>query len=195
MKKITIIKHIAILGMTAALLLGLPNQAFANTARSSASLAASTVQPIMQKDDNRAEILEAYLRRYNSPLTSHAHTFVEEADKQQINWKWVVAIAGVESYFGQQIPPYSYNGWGYGVYGTNVRRFNSWDDGIATVSKALRDDYINNWGAKNIYQVGSKYAADPAWANKVTHFVTELDAFENEFEIRSNNNKSLSISL
>jgi len=193
MKKL--VTNIITFGLAAAILLAVPSQAFANTARSSASLAKKPMAvAIQKKKDNRAEILELYLKRYNSPLVPHAKTFVEEADKQHISWKWVVSIAGVESYFGQQIPPYSYNGWGYGVYGNNVRNFASWDDGITTVSKALRDDYLNKWGATNIYEVGHIYAADPAWANKVTHFITELDAFEKDFETRDSNT-SLSISL
>lgn len=166
-------------------------QAVAKTARSSASFASTkVVQAQPQKEDNRAKILEAYLKKYNSPLATHAQTFIDEADKNDLDWKWVAAIAGVESYFGQQIPPYSYNAWGYGVYGNNVRRFASWDDGIATVSKALREDYIDSWGASNIYQVGSFYAADKAWANKVTRFITELDKFEQQHR-----NNALPISL
>jgi hypothetical protein len=165
------------------------NQAYATTARSSAALATSSVfQP--QQEDKRAKILEDYLNSYNSPLAPYAQTFVDEADKNKIDWKWVAAISGVESYFGQQIPGYSYNAWGYGVYGNNVRRFSSWNDGIAVVSKALREDYINSWGATNIYQIGSLYAADRSWANKVTHFKDELDTFE-----INSRNKTLHISL
>lgn len=129
------------------------------------------------KKDNRAEMLEAYLKSYGSPLAPHAKTFVEEADKNNIDWRIVPAITGVESYYGQMIPPYSFNGWGYGVYGNNVRRFASWDEGIAIVTQALRTDYMDTWGATNVYEIGSHYAADPAWANKVTRFMNEIDGF------------------
>ena len=169
--------------------LALPPVAQATTARTSAAL----VTPFEQKEtvvDNRAEILEKFLKSYNSPLASHAKTFVEEADKNNIDWKLVVSIAGVESYFGQQIPPYSYNGWGYGVYGNNVRRFESWDDGIAVVSHAIRSDYMDKWGATDVYGIGSKYAADKRWAYKVQNFISLLEQFESKQK-----NKTLSLSL
>lgn len=159
--------------------------AFADTAGSSATLVST--QPAK---DKRAEVLRAYFEKYNSPLVAYAQTFVDEADKNNLDWKLVASIAGVESYFGQQIPSFSYNGWGYGVYGTNVRRFSSWEDGIAVVSKALRTDYMDKWGATNVYQIGSFYAADPMWANKVTHFIGDIENFELN---RSNNYLSISL--
>jgi hypothetical protein len=168
-----------------------PAQAAADTARASAGMVTSkSVKQQAKEVDNRAEILQGFLESYNSPMAPYAQTFIDEADKNDIDWKWVPAIAGVESYFGQQIPPASYNGWGYGVYGNNVRRFASWEDGIAVVSSALRSDYMDKWGATNIQQVGSKYAADPRWAVKVQNFVNLLDAYE-----KKNTKKELSLSL
>jgi hypothetical protein len=164
-------------------------QASQKMAGSSAAFA-QVVTPPQQETDHRAEILKAYLVKYNSPLADHADIFIQEADKNNLDWKLVVSIAGVESYYGQMIPAYSYNGWGFGVYGNNVRRFNSWDDGIATVSTALREDYMDQWGAKDVYQIGSFYAADTMWANKVTHFMDELDTFAAAYT-----NQTLSISL
>jgi hypothetical protein len=140
--------------------------------------------------DNRAKILTDYLQSYNSPLAPHAATFVQQADKHDLDWKLVPAITGVESYYGQMIPPYSYNGWGFGVYGNNVRRFASWDEGITVVTQALRTEYMDSRGAQNVYQIGSTYAADPNWANKVTHFINDIEAFENQYT-----NTTVSISL
>lgn len=168
-----------------------PAQADANTAGSSAGMITSkTVTQQAKEVDNRAEILQGFLESYNSPMAPYAQAFIDEADKNDIDWKWVASIAGVESYFGQQIPPNSYNAWGYGVYGNNVRRFASWEDGIAVVSGALRNDYMNKWGATNIQQVGSKYAADPRWAVKVQNFYNLLDAYE-----KKNVKKPLTLSI
>src|SRR5579862_9895471 len=108
--------------------------AFEQTSEQSANLAgAQAVLPQTVKQDNRAEILRAYLTQNNSPLADHADTFIKQADANNLDWRMVVAISGVESGFGQAIPPYSYNAWGFGVYGSNVRRFTSWDDGITVV--------------------------------------------------------------
>ncbi|HXB11524.1 MAG TPA: glucosaminidase domain-containing protein [Bacteroidia bacterium] len=168
------------------------NEAYASQiSLQSANLAGaqSTTLPTV-KQDNRAEILKAYLEQYNSPLADHADTFIKEADANNLDWKWVVAISGVESGFGEAIPPYSYNAWGYNIYGNNTRSFASWDDGITTVSTALRQVYMNQRGATNIYQIGSSYAADPAWANKVQGYADDIDQYSKRFD-----KPTLSISL
>jgi hypothetical protein len=170
-----------------------PKDAYAaqNIARTSASLSGAQAITISYKEhDNRAEILKGYLAEQNSPLAEHAQTFIDEADKNHLDWKLVAAIAGDESGFGLQIPGYSYNGWGYGVYGNNVRYFNSWDDGIATVSKAIRTDYLYDSPETNVYQIGAKYAADPMWAGKVTNYMNQIEAYATRQE-----KPSLSISI
>ena len=158
----------------------------ANTAGASAKLAITRAPKV----DGRAGVLRKFLTEHNSPLADHAGTFIREADKNNLDWKLVAAISGNESQFGHLIPPYSYNGWGYGVYGNNVRRFESWDEGIAVVSNALRDDYLDNWGATNVYEIGEIYAEDPMWANKVSHYISLIENFESD-----SSNKYLSISL
>ena len=169
-----------------------PKTAFASdkTSVQSAYLAGPEPMPAKSVYDNRAKILKLYLERYNSPLAEHADTFIAEADKHNLDWKMVAAISGVESGFGLAIPPYSYNGWGFNVYGNNVRGFASWDDGIEVVSKALREEYMDARGARNVYEIGSTYAADPAWAYKVTNYMNEIEAFETE-----TTNTTVSISL
>ena len=147
------------------------------TARTSATLA-SEQEPVI---DFRAKSLQVYLEKHNSPLAEYADVFVSEADKNEIDWKLVAAISGVESTFGKRIPYNSYNGWGWGVYGNNVLRFNSWNEAITTISTALRERYINKAGKKNVYEIGSMYAADPNWANKVLFFMRQIEDFENEY--------------
>src|SRR5579872_3070019 len=97
--------------------------AFDQTSEQSANLAgAQAVSSQTVKQDNRAEILHTYLAQYNSPLADHANNIIKEADANNLDWRMVAAISGVESGFGEAIPAYSYNAWGFGVYGTNVRR-------------------------------------------------------------------------
>lgn len=155
-----------------------PVEAYKKVADHSAVLATANEHEVQ---DNRAEILKAYLRKYDSPLIDSADTFIEEADRNNLDWKLVVSIAGVESWFGHRIPPNSYNGWGWGVYGDNVIHFNSWDEGITVISKSLRVKYMDKWGAKNVTEIGRIYAADPAWAQKVTSFMNKIEAFESSF--------------
>jgi hypothetical protein len=156
--------------------LAMPQVAQAKTAATSAALTPSADLTV-RADDKRAQILRDYLESRNSPLAPYAQTFIEEADKNNLDWRLVASIAGLESSFGVHIPAYSYNGWGYGVYGNNVRRFASWDEGIAVVSKALRDDYMTKWGAQSIPEIGRIYAASPTWAVRVEYFMTDIDEF------------------
>jgi len=171
-----------------------PQKAHASnqTAETSAFLAVPQPIPSLPvKRDNRAVILQAYLQQYNSPLADHAKTLVQQADANNIDWRMVAAISGVESTWGEAIPPYSYNAWGYNVYGSNVRRFASWDDGITVVSTDLRQIYINERGATNIYQIGATYAASPTWAARVQNNMDAIDQFAANYDTKP----ALSISL
>lgn len=128
-------------------------------------------------NDYRVKILHDYLAKENSPLATYAAEFVSTADKYNLDWRLVAAISGVESTFGKEIPADSYNAWGWGVYGDNVIRFSSWKDGIDTISQGLRDRYINQWGGKDIYQIGSMYAASPAWAGHVVYYMDNIQNY------------------
>jgi len=133
----------------------------------------------LKASDSRVRILREFLENYDSPLVPFAEIFVETADKYNLDWKLVVAISGVESTFGQQIPDNSFNGWGWGIYGDNMIRFSSWEEGIKTVSEGLRTKYIDKWGAKNIYEIGRIYAASPTWAARVEHFMNSIEEYKN----------------
>lgn len=153
-----------------------PHVAYAEQKVSGTSRVFITYQSI-QQEDRRVKILKNYLHKYDSPLEDYADVFVVKADKYNLDWKMVASISGVESWFGQQLPYNSHNAWGYGIYGTNSRSFASYGEAIEVISKSLREDYMDKWGAKDVYQIGGFYAADPAWAQKVTHFMNELDAY------------------
>lgn len=140
--------------------------------------------------DNRVTILKKYLEEKSSPLAPYALRFVTEADKNNIDWRLLVSISGVESTFAQQLPQNSYNAWGWGIYGNNTFKFSSYDEAITTISLALRDTYMNKWGAKDIYEIGRLYAASPTWADRVTYFMENIDKFKLD-----NPENTLSISL
>ncbi|MGA2967875.1 MAG: hypothetical protein ABSD69_01725 [Candidatus Levyibacteriota bacterium] len=140
--------------------------------------------------DNRVKILADYLKQYNSPLAPYAAELVVAADKYSLDWRLVAAISGVESTFGKEIPNDSYNAWGWGVYGDNVINFKSWPDGIDTVSQGLRERYMDQWGGQDIYQIGTMYAASPAWAGHVQLYLDKIQEFA-----LNNPQNALSISL
>jgi hypothetical protein len=128
--------------------------------------------------DKRVPKLRAYLDHFESPLAQHASTFIEEADRNDVDWRLVAAIAGTESTFGKHIPAGSYNAWGWGIP-TGAQSgvgFENWKEGIAEVTRGLRKNYMNK-GAVTIEQIGRIYAASPAWSSHVRFFIDELDSF------------------
>lgn len=146
-----------------------------------ASVAGASAVPmamVIAAPDARVEQLEAYLTSMNSPMVDSAEHFVDEADRLDMDWKLVAAIAGVESTFGKHIPRNSYNAWGWGVFtGTNDGiHFDSWNDGITQVSEGLRYKYIDK-GAMTIDQMGRRYAASPTWSQKVKFFVNKIESY------------------
>lgn len=128
--------------------------------------------------DSRVNRLKLYLETLNSPLAEVASHFVLEADRLDLDWRLVAAIAGVESTFGKHIPTGSYNAWGWGVF-TGAQdgvHFKDWKDGIAQISEGLRYNYIEK-GAVTIEQIGRIYAASPAWSWKVRFFLAQIEEF------------------
>ena len=130
--------------------------------------------------DRKAEILAAYLQKHDSPLKYHAQDLIDAAKQYNLDWKLVPSIAGVESTFGKFIPG-GYNGWGWGVYGNQAIYFNSWTEAIFTVSKGLREEYIDK-GLTDPFSMNRVYAQSPQWAGKVTFLMTEIDKFASQFE-------------
>lgn len=144
----------------------------------------------VKPSDTRAKILKEYLNQHSSPLEENAKDFVRYADEFNLDWRLVAAISGVESTFGKFIPYDSYNAWGWGVYGNNVIYFSSWKEGIGTISKGLRENYINKMETDNIYRIGRLYAASPTWAVRVEYFMNKITEFQS-----NKASYSLSISL
>lgn len=178
MNKIISLILVVIAALSAVSLLPTEAQA-AKVAASSAAFinVASSIAP----QDDRVQILHDYLEKRNSPLAPNARTFIEQADKYKLDWRLVAAISGLESGFGKQIPTNSYNGWGWGIYGDNVKYFSSWDEAIAAISQGLRENYINKMGTDNVYSIGRIYAASPTWAVRVEHFMMDISRFQNNW--------------
>lgn len=153
----------------------LPSTTQANTKIAENSATLSTPKQII--DMQREKVLKEYLLKHNSPLAPHAGKFVEQADSYSIDWRLLVAISGVESTFAKHYPYNSYNAWGWGIYGDNMIIFESWPDAITTISKELKQRYIDNWKAEDVYQIGRYYAASPTWAQRVYYFMNDIEKY------------------
>lgn len=134
---------------------------------------------VAKKLDREAQILQKYLGKHNSPMQDHAQDFIDAANKYDLDWKMLPAIAGVESTFGKHIPG-GYNAYGWGVYGTQAIYFNSWTDGIFTVARGLRENYLNK-GLKDPFAINKVYAESTHWGSRVTFFMNDLEKFASQF--------------
>jgi len=124
--------------------------------------------------DPRALKLARYLESKNSILANYAVDFVAAADKYSIDWRLLPAIAGDESGFAKAYVRGTYNAWGWGGGYINL---GSWPEAIETISKAIRENYLDKWGAKNVDEIGRIYAADPYWATKVKAYIAQIEKF------------------
>ncbi len=153
---------------------------FSGVAYASSAKGEANYQIEAKQIDRQAEILTNYFAQFDSPLQYHAQDFIDASKTYHVDWKLVPAIAGVESTFGKFIPG-GYNAWGWGVYGTQAIYFNSWRDAIFTVTKGLRDDYLDK-GLTDPYSMNSVYAASPYWGGHVSYFLSDLAKFEQDYK-------------
>lgn len=126
--------------------------------------------------DARPQIVKKYLEFYNSPLISYADLIVQTADKYSIDFRLITAIAQQESNLCKIIPPGSYNCWGWGITSVGTLGFDSYADGIETVSKGLRENYLNK-GYSTVDQIMSKYTpqSNGSWAHGVNTFMNDME--------------------
>jgi hypothetical protein len=125
--------------------------------------------------DARPEIVRQYLSYYHSPLTSYANEIVEVADKYGIDYRFIPAIAQQESNLCRIIPEGSFNCWGWGITSVSSLGFDSYDEGIRTVTKGLKEHYIDE-GLVTPNQIMTKYTpqSNGSWARGVNEFMAQM---------------------
>ena len=126
--------------------------------------------------DARAANLKAFLRKYSSDLYNHAEKIIEVSDKYGFDYRLLPAIAMQESNLCRVIPDNSYNCWGWGIYGTTVTRYDSYDDAIETVAKGIKENYINE-GLVTASAIMEKYtpSSKGSWQHGVNTFMKALE--------------------
>lgn len=127
------------------------------------------------QSDGRAERLKQFFASYNSPLEPYAQDVVDAADQYGLDYRLVPSIAMQESGLCKTIPNDSYNCWGFGVYNHTAVHFDSFKDGIYTVTKALATRYKNQ-GLVTPQQIMTMYtpSSNGSWANGVNYFMQAL---------------------
>ncbi len=125
--------------------------------------------------DARPVIISQYLKRHNSPMTPYADFIFDMAEKYDLDYRLMVAIAQCESNLCKKAPQESYNCWGFENGST---KFLSWEQAIEQVAKTLRENYLDQ-GLVTPEQIMAKYAPPSVekggpWAKCLHQFLDEL---------------------
>jgi hypothetical protein len=159
----------------------LVNPTISNSSSFNSQSEVSSVKPLPEKNvfeakikakkDDRAKILGKFLKSKNSPMTQDADRLVEIADKYNLNWRLLPAIAGVESHYGRAIPQGSYNPYGWN---NGEAYFKDWAQASEVVASGIRVRYSPT-GVVTPHKIGPNYAANPSWANHVAIYMNQID--------------------
>lgn len=135
------------------------------------------------QDLKRKELaIKSVLNRYDSPMAGDAKSFIETCTKYNLDCYLLPSIAGLESTFGRFIWPNSYNAFGWA---RGYMMFDNWGEGIDTVGKGLRENYMDNWGALGVYEIGPIYSESATWAVRVEWFKKEFEKEEEKLSLIS----------
>lgn len=150
-----------------------PNKQFALSA-------APFVLGVYQADatlaDSRTANLKSFFRKYNSPLYDYAQKIIDVSDKYQFDYRLLPAIAMQESNLCKYIPDDSHNCWGWGIYGNQVTKFDSFEEAIETVATGIKKEYIDK-GLLTASGIMEKYtpSSKGSWAYGVNTFLKILE--------------------
>lgn len=126
--------------------------------------------------DNRPYIVEGFLK--GTPLAPYAQEMVTVADKYNLDYRLIPAIAMKETGGGNAAPSGSFNAWGFGNGRTE---FTSWESAIESVGKTLKTKYADK-GLITPEQIMPIYAPPQVytggkWAKDINHFFSKMESF------------------
>ncbi len=126
-------------------------------------------------NDNRLESLQNFLATYHSPLYPYASLIISDADTYNIDYRLIPGIAMQETTLCKKtLPNAQYNCWGWGIWGKQVKNFNSYEDGIDTISRYFANrkekGIVSLDAIGNIYNPGNTNH----WKENVAKFMAEM---------------------
>lgn len=126
--------------------------------------------------DIRVANLKYFFRKYGSVLYDQADFIVQMADTYKLDYRLIPAIAMQESGLCKHIYERSHNCWGWGIYGTKVTRFESYNQAIETISRGIKKNYIDK-GLTTPEAIMRKYTppSDGSWAFGVNTFLKMIE--------------------
>jgi hypothetical protein len=137
--------------------------------------ASGSLKMTLVAQDARVVVIKDFFKKYKSDLLPYAQNIVDAADKYDLDYRLVPAIAMQESNLCSKAPKDSHNCWGFGIYGKNVLKFSNYAEAINTVTKTLAIQYKGQ-GLETPEQIMTRYTpgSNGSWANGVNHFMNQL---------------------
>lgn len=131
--------------------------------------------------DGRTMLLEKFLSKHQSPMSSHAGLIVEKSDEFNLDFRLIPAIAMCESNLGKRIPSHdSFNPFGIAVFTGQIsgKKFESWEHAISWVAQYLKTNYYDR-NIRELNAIGAIWAPPSvengnSWANCVQSFMTQI---------------------
>lgn len=125
----------------------------------------------------RVEVLEEFFGRYDSPLLPYAQKIVEEADKYDLDYRLLPAIAMQESTLCLKAPKGTNNCWGFGIYGKKKTGFTDFGQAIEVISKTMAEKY-HAQGLRDPHEIMTKYTPsnNGEWAENVSYVMDRIEA-------------------
>lgn len=150
---------------------------------SSIPLTLDSVSQELDYSDSRAVRIDKVFEVFNCPMHGLGEAIVKEADDADIPYWVVAAIAFQESSCGKNTPTLdgvnSNNAWGWATYGANVYEFDSYEQGIETVSKYLSKKFYSA-GITDMCEIMRTYTppSNGSWCKGVEYFGDLIQSYK-----------------
>ncbi len=132
----------------------------------------------LEAGDARPLIIANFLERYNSPMKPYDYygvKLVEIADRYDIDFRLLPAIAMQESNLCKRIPEGSYNCLGFGIHERGTLQFETYEANFDRAGRELKANYINQ-GRVTPELIMKKYtpSSNGSWAASVNQWMSEM---------------------
>ncbi len=136
------------------------------------------IETTIEGEDARADLVANFLKRHDSPMKPHdeyGKKLVEIADKYNIDFRLLPAIAMQESNLCKKIPEGSYNCLGFGIHERGTLMFDSYEAAFERAAREIKKNYIDQ-GRSTPEEIMKKYtpSSNGSWASSVNQWMAEM---------------------
>lgn len=126
--------------------------------------------------DSRPAQMHEVLVKYKSPMIGLEDVLIKTAEKYNLDWTLMAAIAGTESSFAKRMPVNCINPYGWGIYGDNKLCFASLEESIEGVAAGLSAKY-NISSVESIARTYNTVSTD-GWIKHTKFFMNKIKTAE-----------------